>query len=225
MAHYKLILTYDGSSFAGSQRQAKARTVQAELESALRKVGWSGRSIVLAGRTDRGVHASGQVAAFEFDWPHGNERLLDALNANLPSDIAVREVHNAEKSFRTRVDATSRRSRYRIFCEKIRNPLREKMAWRVWPEVNGEVLMGVAETFIGEHDFGAFGSALHPQGRTIRTVSASQWNLEADDWEYEIEADAFLYRMVRRVGYIQVAVAQARCSQGAGRGVLQDTKG
>src|SRR5512140_3740348 len=90
MARYQIILAYDGTDFLGRQRQAGARTVQVELEKALRKIGWQGRSILLAGRTDTGTHASGQVAAFDLDWKHGTDRLRDALNANLPDDLAVR---------------------------------------------------------------------------------------------------------------------------------------
>ena len=105
MARYKLILAYDGTAFAGSQRQAKHRTVQGELEKALRKLGWSARSVTLAGRTDTGVHASGQVAAFDLEWNHGLEHLRDALNANLPFDIAVKNVEVADAKFHPRFDA------------------------------------------------------------------------------------------------------------------------
>ena len=75
MARYQIILAYDGTEFLGSQRQAGSRTVQIELEKALRKIGWQGRSILLAGRTDTGTHASGQVAAFDLDWGHGLAKL------------------------------------------------------------------------------------------------------------------------------------------------------
>ena len=75
MARYQIILAYDGTDFLGSQRQASSRTVQSELEKALRKIGWQGKSILLAGRTDTGTHASGQVAAFDLDWGHGLDEL------------------------------------------------------------------------------------------------------------------------------------------------------
>jgi len=84
MARYKVILVYDGTQFFGFQRQAeelKTRTVQAEVEKALRKLGWQDRSILAAGRTDTGVHASGQVIAFDLEWKHATENLLAALNA------------------------------------------------------------------------------------------------------------------------------------------------
>ena len=119
MARYKLILAYDGIAFAGSQRQAKQRTVQGELESALREIGWPGRSVTLAGRTDTGVHASGQVAAFDLDWPHSLDKLRNALNASLSGDMAVSDVEIARDDFHPRFDATSRRYRYRLFCGRV----------------------------------------------------------------------------------------------------------
>ena len=213
MARYKLILAYDGTAFAGSQRQAKHRTVQGELEKALKQLDWSGRSVTLAGRTDTGVHASGQVAAFDLEWSHGLEHLRNALNANLPVDVAVKDVEVADAKFHPRFDAKSRLYRYRLFCQNVRDPLREKMAWRVWPAFNNDVLIEVADVFLGQHDFSAFGSPSREQSSTVRTVMLSEWMKVNDEWHYEVRADAFLYRMVRRLVFVQVAVAQARCSK------------
>ena len=211
MARYKLILAYDGTAFAGSQRQAKHRTVQGELEKALRELGWSARSVTLAGRTDTGVHASGQVAAFDLEWNHGLEHLRNALNANLPVDIAVKDVEIADAKFHPRFDATSRCYHYRLFCQNIRDPLREKMAWRVWPAFDGDALIETAGVFLGQYDFSAFGSPSREQSSTVRTVMSSGWKRLDDEWQYEVRADAFLYRMVRRLVFVQVAVAQGRC--------------
>lgn len=211
MARYKLILAYDGSAFAGSQRQASHRTVQGELEKALRKLGWPGRSVTLAGRTDTGVHASGQVAAFDFEWDHGLEHLRDALNANLPVDMAVKIVEVADTKFHPRFDAVSRLYRYRLFCQHVRDPLREKTAWRVWPAFDEDMLVDVAKVFLGRHDFSAFGSPSSEQSSTVRTVTLSEWTRSNGEWQYEVRADAFLYRMVRRLVFVQVAVAQGKC--------------
>ena len=208
MARYQIILAYDGTGFLGSQRQASSRTVQSELEKALRKLGWQGQTIYLAGRTDTGTHASGQVAAFDLDWLHGLQKLQDALNANLPRDMAVRDVQAAADHFHPRFDARSRCYRYRLFCAGVRDPLRERYAWRVWPPV--AELAALAQIWPGRHDFAAFGSPPHAGGNTIRTVLSAAWQQQADEWFFEIRADAFLYRMVRRLVYAQVAVGQAR---------------
>jgi tRNA pseudouridine38-40 synthase len=213
MAHYKLILAYDGTAFAGSQRQAKHRTVQGDLEKALRELGWSGRSVTLAGRTDTGVHASGQVAAFDLEWAHGLDKLRDALNANLPVDMAVKNVEMADAKFHPRFDAASRCYRYRLFCQNVRDPLRERFAWRVWPAFNHDALIETTGVFLGQHDFSAFGSPSREQSSTVRTVTLSEWTKSNDEWQYEVRADAFLYRMVRRLVFVQAAVAQGRCSK------------
>lgn len=213
MARYQVILAYDGASFMGSQRQANSRTVQGELENALRKMGWSGSSVLLAGRTDTGVHATGQVAAFDLDWSHADDVLVRALNANLPADMAVRGPRVAADDFHPRFDATSRRYRYRLFCQPIRDPLREKLAWRAWPTVDGNCLSQTAALFLGRHDFAAFGSPMSPEGTTVRAVMKAEWQrVEEDVWQFEIQADAFLYHMVRRLVLVQVAIAQGKAS-------------
>lgn len=219
MARYQLILAYDGSNLEGSQRQAGGssssrpkRTAQGELENALRTLGWTGRSVLIAGRTDSGVHAEGQSVALDFEWPHGPEKLRAALNAALPSDLAVRAAREVSPDFQPRFDATSRRYRYRLFCDPVRDPVRERYAWRVWPAVNGEVLQSVSPIFLGTHDFAAFGSPMKRGGSTVRTVSLSAWTESQGEWRYEVRADAFLYRMVRRLVFVQVMAAQGRLS-------------
>lgn len=222
MARYQVTLAYEGSRFKGSQRQAGARTVQGELEKALRMLGWAGGSVLLAGRTDAGVHAAGQVAAFDMDWQHPEDELLRALNANLPKDLAVRLVQQAFPGFHPRFDALSRCYRYRLFCNPTRDPLREIRAWRAWPEVDAAKLQEAARVFTGRHDFAAFGSPTSRNGTTVRTVQETAWSLHGDEWQFEIRADAFLYRMVRRLVYVQVAVSQGRCPVEALAAALTD---
>jgi tRNA pseudouridine38-40 synthase len=213
MARYQLTLAYDGTDFFGSQRQAKKRTVQGELEKALCVLGWTGRSVLMSGRTDTGVHATGQVAAFDLDWSHSEEELVRALNAALPADMATHKARVVDPKFHPRFDALSRRYRYRLFCQPLRDPIRERFAWRVWPGINGDVLVEAAQLFVGTHDFSAFGSPTTPRGRTVRTVMKAEWSQSEDGtWHFDVQADAFLYRMVRRLVYVQVAVAQGKIS-------------
>lgn len=214
MARYQVILAYDGSGFAGSQRQAKVRTVQGELENALHKLGWTGMSVLLAGRTDTGVHASGQVGAFDFDdWTHPAEKLLQALNAKLPDDLAVKKAKIVRPDFHPRFDALSRTYKYRLFHDPVRDPLRERFGWRVSSAADGESLKQTAEIFLGTHDFASFGSATSEMGTTVRTVTKSEWRKKPDgEWQYEVRADAFLYRMVRRLVFVQAAASLGKCS-------------
>jgi tRNA pseudouridine38-40 synthase len=214
MARYKVVLAYDGAGFFGFQRQASGlgqRTVQGEVEAALRRIGWAGRTILSAGRTDTGVHAAGQVIAFDLDWAHTPEQLLAALNANLPPDVAARQVQPAADDFRPRYDARQRRYRYRLFCQPQRDPLRERYAWRVWPPLDAEKLHRSAAALIGTHDFAAFGTPPRPGGTTVRQVFQANWQADgSDSWAFEIVANAFLFHMVRRLVGFQVAVAQGR---------------
>lgn len=215
MAPYKLTLAYDGSGFVGSQRQASVtiRTVQGELEKALQKLGWSERSVIMAGRTDTGVHATGQVASADLDWSGTDDSLVRALNSTLPVDMAVRSVEVADAKFHPRFDAITRLYRYKLFCQPLRDPLRERFEWRTWPAINAKTLADAAKLFLGTHDFSAFGSPTTPKGTTVRTVLKAEWRQVGEDgWHFEVQADAFLYRMVRRLVFIQVAVAQGKTS-------------
>jgi len=211
MARYKLTLAYDGSGFVGSQRQANKRTVQGELEKTLQKLGWNGRSIILSGRTDTGVHATGQVASADLHWSHTDSDLIRALNSVLPYDMVVRSAEIVDDNFHPRFDATSRCYRYRLFYQPLRDPLRERFAWRIQPAIESDKFAKAAKYLIGTHDFSAFGSPTTPKGRTARTVIKAEWQqVSEDEWQFEVQADAFLYRMVRRMVFVQVAIAQGK---------------
>ena len=215
MARYQLTLAYDGTDFFGSQRQAKKRTIQGELEKALCELGWTGRSTLMSGRTDTGVHATGQVASFDLDWSHSDGELVRALNALLPADMSVHKARIVHATFHPRFDASFRRYRYRLFCQPLRHPIRERFAWRVWPPIKGDFLAESAKLFLGTHDFSAFGSPTTPGGGTMRTVMQAAWSQAGDaedEWRFDVQADAFLYRMVRRVVFVQVAVARGKVS-------------
>jgi len=210
MARYQIIIAYDGTEFKGFQRQAKARTVQGVLEAALHRIGWQGQLILGAGRTDTGVHAAGQVAGFDIDWEHTPQALQEAINANLPADVAVRQVQPVEADFHPRYDALARRYAYKVLFAASRDPLQERYAWRLWPPVAMEALQVATCILIGTHDFAAFGTPPRAGGSTIRTVYQAEWQANGSNLVFEITANAFLYRMVRRVVYVLVAVAQGR---------------
>ena len=212
MERYQVILAYDGSHYKGFQRQAKALSVQGVVEDALRKLGWQGKSILAAGRTDTGVHATGQVIAFELDWKHALHDLQTALNSHLPADIVAREVHQVPDSFHPRRDASWRRYHYRIYCQAVRQPLLEPYAWRVWPAAKLADLQSAALPLVGTHDFGAFGTPPQAGGHTVRVVLEAGWKDEPPYLLFEITAQAFLYHMVRRIVFRQVKIAQGELS-------------
>jgi len=206
MALYKLILAYDGTEYAGFQRQKGRNSIQQECEKALRKLGWQGKAILAAGRTDAGVHASGQVISFELDWQHGDEVLVRAFNAHLPQDIAVQSLSQAVDGFHPRYDALSRTYQYRVYCHPQRHPLKDRYAWRLWPQPDLDLMNRAAADLLGEHDFRAFGAATQLNGSTMRCVTEAQWQAQEDGCVFEISANAYLYHMVRRIVFMLVQI-------------------
>jgi tRNA pseudouridine38-40 synthase len=208
LAHYKVILSYNGSEFAGFQRQKGERTVQGEFEASLRKLQWNGRSLLAAGRTDAGVHAVGQVVSFHLDWQHNLDDLRNALNYYLPRDIAVKSVEMVAKDFHPRFNAKSRCYSYQIVCQPVRDPIKEVFAWRVWPQFDLEPVLAASEALIGQHDFDAFGSPTSDSGVTIREIYSIEWIEQDNSYQCEICANAFLYHMVRRIVFVLIKIGQ-----------------
>ncbi len=208
IAPYKVILSYNGSAFAGFQRQNDERTVQGEFENSLRKMGWIGNSILAAGRTDAGVHAKAQVVSFQLEWKHSVEDLRNALNYYLPNDMAVQRVDEAHEGFHPRFDAKARHYVYHCFCSPVRDPIREVFAWRVWPQVKLDRMNLAAQDLLGSHDFAAFGSPTSDSGVTVREVFSAKWQQIGDELQFSIIANAFLYHMVRRITFTLVSIGQ-----------------
>ena len=206
MAHYKLILAYDGTNYNGFQRQAIKTSVQATFEEALRRLGWQGRAVMPAGRTDSGVHAKGQVVSFNLDWNHPDYALQNALNAFLPADIAVQSVQQVAPDFHPRYDALSRQYRYQLYWQSARDPLRDRYAWRLDRKPELSMMQAAANDLLGEHNFIAFGKALKEDGTTIRRIYSADWVEEEDGMSFTIIGNAFLYHMVRRIVYVLVRI-------------------
>ncbi len=167
-----------------------------------------------AGRTDSGVHATGQVIAFEAEWQHDEAALLRAINAKLPDDIALQDLSPAP-GFHPRFDARARRYAYQVIQAEQRQPLFRHRAWRVREPLDGETMRQAAELLVGEFDFAAFGTP--PKGdNTVRRVYQSAWTQQPAAWGtlwiYRIEANAFLYHMVRRIVGALVTVGMGRWS-------------
>ncbi len=206
MMRYRAQLAYDGSPFQGFQRQREGiPTVQGTVEAALRKITGQHVTVIGAGRTDSGVHATGQVIAFDVAWPHGDVALYRAINSNLPASVALTALQPAPQAFHPRLDAVRRAYRYTLLLAEYPMPLRRHTAWVVIGErvrgFSAQQMMDAAALIGGKRDYGALGTP--PQGtNTVREVVRSVWANYPEDGavrlEYIIEADAFLYRMVRR---------------------------
>ncbi len=214
MMRYRATLAYDGTNYFGFQRQrAGIATIQAAVEAAVEQVTGQPVTVIGAGRTDTGVHASGQVIAFDVGWKQSADRLLTAINAVLPDDIALQaltplgEVAPGERGFHPRFDAVARVYRYTVYPAPQRDPLLRRSVWWVYGALDVEAMQSAAALLIGQHDCGAFGKP--PQGdNTVREIMRSQWSPVDRRLMYRIEANAFLQHMVRRIVGMLVMVGR-----------------
>jgi tRNA pseudouridine38-40 synthase len=223
------LVEYDGSRFKGFQRQSaeKGPTVQGSIESAIQRIAGEAISIEAAGRTDSGVHASGQVFHFHTSARHDAATWRRALNALLPEDVAIRAVCVVPEDFRARRSALARRYRYRLFRDPVRSPLRERFAWRVPGHLEVAAMDAAAASLLGEHDFASFGTSPRDQratgerGHTVRTVLEARCQpIAADEIACDFTANAFLAGMVRRLVGTLVLVGQGRLAQAEFRAIL-----
>lgn len=209
---YRLTVAYDGTMFLGAQRQCRGRTVAGDVEAALETVVRQDARLTLAGRTDRGVHAWGQVAHVDLETAMPAAVLRRAVNALLARDVVVTELSVAADTFHARHDATWREYRYRVWHAATRSPCWATSAWH-WPgDWDQGALDAGAEVLLGRHDFAGFATHARPTDdrrwprTTVREVYASQWGrLPADDlnrgtmFEYRIRASGFLPKMARTI--------------------------
>ena len=212
MRSYRLDIEYDGSGFSGWASQPGMRTVQAELEVALETVLREPVQLTVAGRTDSGVHAWGQVASFETVAEVPGD-LLRRLNGITPKDVAITAAEAMPSGFDARGDATSRSYRYRLLTRRPSSPFEEGRAlW--WPHrVDREGLDACAAALLGKHDFTAFTPSQTDHVYFKRNVLAADWQEQPGDvLAFRITADAFMRNMVRILVGTMLEVASSRRS-------------
>jgi tRNA pseudouridine38-40 synthase len=193
----KLTLEYDGTGFHGWAAQPGLRTVAGELEAALGRVFPSWRGLAVAGRTDTGVHALGQVASVDVGGGPPPERVTRALNAELPDDVAVTAAEEVAPDFHARHSARSRSYRYRIWRRPAPSPFELHRSWWVPRPLDEASLKAGAELLLGEHDFRAFTPTETQHDVFVRVVERAAWRRDEDVLSFEITADSFLRHMVR----------------------------
>ena len=193
----KVTLEYDGTGFHGWAAQPGLRTVEDEVRGALETAFASVDGLAVAGRTDAGVHALGQVVSVDVPGGPPAERAPEALNGLLPDDVAVLAAEEEAPDFHARHSAQARSYRYRIFTRRRRSPFeRTRSLWHPRP-LNEEALAHSAALLLGEHDFRAFTPAETQHEVFDRVVTAAGWRRDGDVLEFEITADSFLRHMVR----------------------------
>ena len=193
----RLALEYDGTGFHGWAAQPGLRTVEGTLRSGLGGAFPRWSELAVAGRTDTGVHALGQVASVEVEGGPPPERAAAALNALLPDDVAVLGAEEAPADFHARSSARSRTYRYRVFRGRTPSPFEVRRSWWVPRPLDEEALADAAELLVGEHDFTAFTPAETQHRVFVRQVLRAEWHRRGEHLEFEIAADSFLRHMVR----------------------------
>jgi tRNA pseudouridine38-40 synthase len=196
---YRVTLAYDGTDFAGFQLQRRGgRTVQGAVEEALARLAGGARVAVMgAGRTDAGVHALGQVAAFELAREIEPGALQRALNGLLPADVRVLDAGRAGPDFHPRKGAVSKLYRYVLDCGGVQLPQRARYAGYCPSRLDEAAVHAAAALYVGRHDFASLASTGSSATTTVRTVTRSLAVFEAGTLVYETEADGFLRKMVR----------------------------
>jgi tRNA pseudouridine38-40 synthase len=192
-----LTLEYDGTPFHGWAEQPRLATVEAALRQALAETFISVENLAVAGRTDAGVHALGQVASVDVQGGPSPQRAAAALNPRLPDEVSVLSSAEAPDGFHARHSARSRSYRYRIFTRPAPSPFELRRSWWLPRPLDEEALAAAAASLVGEHDFRAFTPAQTQHEVLVRAVERAVWIRRGDHLDFEITAGSYLRHMVR----------------------------
>jgi tRNA pseudouridine38-40 synthase len=228
MRTFKITIEYDGTNFSGWQLQApEFRTVQGEIQAALAKILKEKTVILGSGRTDQGVHARGQVAHFRTHSPIPLEKLFLALNGTLPADIAVTDVEETHPNFHAQFSVKSKTYRYTILNRKARGALNKNYAFHHPFPINLTLLRREAKALVGRKDFKSFQSSdpakrsMMKKHDSIRTIKKIKITKQGDLIFIDIEADGFLYKMVRNIVGTLLDINAGRLPQGSMTKILR----
>jgi tRNA pseudouridine38-40 synthase len=206
----KVVLEYDGSGFAGWQQQTHGRTVEAELKRALKAVTGQDPKVYAAGRTDAGAHAEGQVVSFQADGRISPHRLVAALNARLPADVAVLSGEEVPDEFHARYSARWRRYRYRYLDRPSRPALERGRCWHVRGALDVDAMSAAAKALTGKHDWTSYCAASEPPDSRVREMRSARVARRGDVVELELVAEGFLRGLARSIAGALAEVGRGR---------------
>lgn len=224
MRNLLVTLSYDGSYYHGWQIQKNAVTVQEVFQKALEKVLCENTDIKGCSRTDSGVHANMYCVSFKTEKSIPCENMVRALNTYLPKNIAVTSCKEVSDDFHARYSVKSKRYVYRIYNGKIRNPFLEKYAFQYRYPIDEKYLNNEAQAFLGTHDFSGFCSANSDVEDTVRTVYSFSVERSGDDVFFTVEADGFLYNMVRIMIGTLLFISEGKIKSGELSSVIDSKK-
>jgi len=207
----KVVLEYDGSGFAGWQQQPHGhRTVESELKRALLAVTGQELKVYAAGRTDAGAHAEGQVVSFQTDGRISPHRLVAALNAKLPADVAVLSGEEVPDAFHARYSAKWRRYRYLFLDRPSRPALDRGRCWHVRGALDVDAMSAAAKALVGRHDWSSYCSASEPVDARVREMRSARVVRRGDVVELELVAEGFLRGLARSIAGALAEVGRGR---------------
>lgn len=211
MPRYRLLIEYDGAAYSGWQRQDNGPSIQGALEAAASALDEAPVLVIGAGRTDAGVHATGQVAHLDLVKPIRAAKVRDAINAHLrPHPIAVLEAFDAEPEFHARFDATSRSYLYRIVNRRADLALERKRAWRLAAPLDAELMQEAAQALVGRHDFTTFRDSNCQADTPVKTLTSISVERHGEEIQVRTAARSFLHRQVRSMVGSLVEVGRGR---------------
>ncbi len=190
---------YQGHAYSGWQFQKHSNSVQACVEDAISRVANETVTVICAGRTDAGVHATGQVIHFETNTQRSDYSWIMGINANLPDDIAIKSIHKVNDDFHARFSATSRSYRYIIYNKQTPNALYTNLVTLYRQHLDADAMQEAAKHLVGKHDFSSYRAARCQANTAIRTISELNIERKGDYIYIDITANAFLYHMVRNI--------------------------
>lgn len=214
MPKFKTVVEYDGTNYHGWQLQPNSPTIQGEIEKALEHIFHTRIVVYGAGRTDAGVHASGQVAHLIACWNHPTQNLKRALNALLPDDICITDISIAVDDFHARHSAVSKTYQYQIVNKDVRSPLRRLYNWEMSQPLDLSKLQEASDLLVGVHDFATFGTPTSGTPSTVREIFEAVWGKTDGDatLTFTIRGSGFLRFMVRGLVGTLVRVGSGRIS-------------
>lgn len=213
MRNIKLIIEYDGTNYFGWQKQPNHRTIQETIENSIKKITKEDIDIFGSGRTDRGVHARGQVANFFTNARIPEDKIKDAINSVLPDDIVISHSEEVDEAFHSRYSAKGKEYRYIFFNRRIPSPLLRNYAYHIPQKLHFDLMEKSLADFIGTHDFKSFMASGSSVKDTIRTINNASLNKNHEIIELKINGNGFLYNMVRIIAGTLVDIGIGKISR------------
>ena len=224
MRNIKLTIQYDGTNYSGWQSQKNSLAIQDIVEASLKKLTGQRHRLIGAARTDAGVHAKGQVANFKTESRLPLTNIRDGLNHNLPPDIVIENARHVTLDFHSRYDAKSKYYRYSVYTQKPVSPFYKNFVAPVPRKLDLRAIKRESKVLLGRHDFSSFQGSNSKRLNPVRNIYRLELKRSGLFLHFDIEADGFLYTMVRTIIGTLIGVGRGRLKEGSVKKILRERK-